>query len=104
GCRKGRPDARGISRSSRPNCRSSDDSCRGERRDLLVVHAEVLLEDVPGMLAQAWCAPPGLDSDRVARDRPARIGNGAADLGMLDRAPVVAAPVVRDVVVLLGGV
>ena len=64
---------------------------------------QVLREDLPGVLAEMRRTAPGFDSNRIARDRPARIGNGATDLRMLDRAPVVALLVMRDVVILFGG-
>ncbi len=55
------------------------------------------------MFAETRGAAARLDSQGITRERSARIGNRAADLRMLDRAPVVPLLVMRNVEILLGG-
>src|SRR5690606_8258406 len=83
---------------------SSDRSGCTQRGELLVAQSEVLHEHRLRVLAEARCAAPRLDLDGIAGDRTARIGNRAADFRVLDRAPVVALLVMRDVAVLFDGV
>src|ERR1700753_2105145 len=59
---------------------------------------------VLGVFAKIRCAAARLNSQGIARERTAWIRDRTANLRMLDRAPIVALPGMRDVVILFGGV
>src|SRR5215470_17382411 len=65
--------------------------------------------DMPRSCANTcWVCSPRfgarLNSQGITRERTAWIRDRTANLRMLDRAPIVALPVMRDVVILFGGV
>src|SRR5262249_12014497 len=73
-----------------------------ERRDLARSEAEITLEHLRGVLAEARRAASRLDPEISRHERSTRIRNGAADLPVLHVAPETTLLIVRQVVVLFG--